>query len=140
MSDCCLVENDIKKHPKKHVCPENNNRYLEVPFETMLHHISNPWELVNIDQTYYFCDDPDCDVVYFGNDNSVFKKHQLRTKVGIKETDTNALICNCFGVSKLQAVSNAEAKAFVVEKTKNQACACSTHNPSGRCCLKDFPK
>ena len=31
-----------------------------------------------------FCDDPNCDVVYFGEDNSVIAKEQIRTVVGIK--------------------------------------------------------
>ena len=28
----------------------------------------------------------------------------------------------------------------IVEQTKNARCSCETSNPSGRCCLKVFPK
>jgi hypothetical protein len=28
----------------------------------------------------------------------------------------------------------------VIEQTRLHNCACDVRNPSGRCCLKDFPK
>ncbi len=111
--------------------------YLEVPRETILHHLDKPWLHPLKEQKYFFCHDPECDVVYFTEDHNVINKSQLRTRVGIKEQDDNALICYCFGVSKKEA---REAKAFVIQQTKTSACACTTRNPSGRCCLKDFPK
>ena len=140
MSDCCLSNKDVEQHPKRRVCPENGKQYLGVPYSTVLHHVKEPWKLALKEQVYYFCDDPQCDVVYFGIDDFTILKEQLRTTVGIKETSNDTLICYCFGVSKLEALTNDEAKAFVVEQTKSSTCSCSTHNPSGRCCLKDFPK
>jgi len=38
-------------------------------------------------QAYYFCEDPECDMVYFGQDNSVIKISALRTTAGIKSLD-----------------------------------------------------
>jgi len=140
MSDCCFTNKESENHPKRHVCPKNGKSCLEVSYETVLHHIRNPWEMVLTEQVYYFCDDPVCDVVYFGIDNSTIKKDQLRTQVGIKETAEDTLICYCFGVTKAEAQTNERAKAFVIEQTKNSSCSCATYNPSGRCCLKDFPK
>lgn len=140
MSDCCSTNKESEQHPKKHVCPVNGKQYLEVPYGTVLHHVNKPWDLAPKEQSYYFCDDPDCDVVYFGIDNSTIKKNQLRTQIGIKETSEDAMTCYCFGVSKAEAKTDNKAKAFVIEQTRNSTCACTTHNPSGRCCLKDFPK
>ena len=140
MSDCCSTDKESEQHPKRHVCPINGNIYHEVPYRTVLHHVKKPWELKLKEQAYYFCDDPNCDVVYFAIDNSTLKKEQLRTSVGIKESAEDTLICYCFGVSKKQAITNKEARSFVIEQTKNDSCSCSTFNPSGRCCLKDFPK
>lgn len=140
MSECCSSNKVIEQHPKRHVCPSNGQQYLEVPYSTILHHVKEPWKLTPKEQAYYFCDDPECDVVYFGFDNSTILKIQLRTKVGIKETSGDTLICYCFGVSRSEAQTNKQAKAFVIEQTKHSQCACTTHNPSGRCCLKDFPK
>jgi len=141
MSDCCSKSNQkFKRQP----CPENNKEYGEVPFKTILHHLKTPWDLALKEQIYYFCSDPDCGVVYFGEDNSIIHKNQLRTKVGVKETSDDALICYCFDVSRATAqinvLANKKAKAFVVEQTKKSLCSCTTRNPSGKCCLKDFPK
>lgn len=144
MSDCCSTNEsthkDVDQHPRRHVCPRNGNQYPEVPYGTVLHHIKTPWETTLNEQAYYFCDDPNCDVVYYGIDNSTVVKDQLRTQVGIKEIAEDALVCYCFGISKKQAQMNKQVKAFVVEQTKKSNCSCSTYNPSGRCCLKDFPE
>ena len=133
MNECCS-----SLEPKKHVCPVNGKTYGTVPIVTMMHHINQPWNFSTKEQTYYFCDDPNCDVVYFGLDNSVIKKDLLRTKVGVKEKGSDSMVCYCFGVNREQSSNNPEAKAFVIQQTKNHACACETSNPSGRCCLKDF--
>ena len=111
--------------------------YLEVSRTTILHHLDKPWLHSLKEQKYFFCHEPQCEVVYFAEDDTVIRKSQLRTRVGIKEQDDNALICYCFGVSKKYAK---EAKAFVIQQTKESACSCTTSNPSGRFCLKDFPK
>lgn len=140
MSDCCSSTMEVEQHPKRHVCPKNGKQYLEVPYITVLHHVKAPWEQAPTEQSYYFCDDPNCDVVYFGYDNSIIAKDQLRSKVGIKETSEDSLVCYCFGVSYLDAQTSERAKMYVIEQTKHSQCSCAIFNPSGRCCLKDFPK
>jgi hypothetical protein len=50
-------------------------------------------------QHHYFCDDSNCDVAYFGNDDSVIYKSQVRTNIGVKEQSNKKLLCYCFGVS-----------------------------------------
>ena len=140
MAECCTPKPQDKPAPKRHACPVNGNQYLDLPYGTVLQHIKEPWRHELKQQSYYFCDDPDCDVVYFGLDNSTISKTSLRTTVGIKEKGENALICYCFGVSKAQARTCQDAKAFVIAQTKSATCTCVTSNPSGRCCLKDFPK
>ncbi len=140
MSNCCSKSNNDQQNLKRHTCPESNKECGEVPYKTILHHLKEPWKLTLKEQAYYFCSDPDCDVVYFGFDNSTIHKDQLRTKVGVKEQSDEALLCYCFDVSRATAQSNEKAKSFVIEQTKKSLCSCSTHNPSGKCCLKDFPK
>ncbi len=144
MSNCCSKSNQNQQKLKRHRCPENDKEYGEVPYKTLLHHVKEPWNLALKEQAYYFCSAPDCNVVYFGSDNSTIHKDQLRAKVGIKETSDDALICYCFDVSRatarMDALSENKAKTFVIEQTKKSLCSCATHNPSGKCCLKDFPK
>jgi len=137
MTNCCSSQNKELAHPKKYKCPVNGKSYNSVSSTTILHHINEPWNWHNKEQDYYFCEDPDCSVVYFGEDDSTINKSSLRTEVGIKENNSNSLICYCFGVTK-SATASSSIKDFVVKSTKNKKCSCVTSNPSGRCCLKDF--
>jgi hypothetical protein len=146
MSDFCNNQNneckgnEEKSFPRKFTCPINKQQYIEVAKKTILQHIKSPWNNKLKDQQYYFCDDPHCNVVYFGLTGSVINKNELRTVVGKKEESDETLICYCFGVSKKLAKENAEIKTYVTQQTKEKNCACDVRNPSGRCCLKDFPK
>lgn len=140
MVDCCSNSDCTTRHIKKRRCPANGVECTEVSVRTIVHHVNKSWEWDNKDQRYFFCDDPNCDVVYFGEDDSVILKTQLRTRVGIKEVSADALLCYCFGVSKTDLTINPGIKDFVVEETKLGLCSCETSNPSGRCCLKDFPR
>lgn len=140
MSECCSPSDNLNRIPRKHRCPVNGKEYTEVSSRTIVHHIKEPWKLENKEQGYYFCDDPECDVVYFGQDDSIIGKQNLRTTVGVKQNTEESLVCYCFGVNRQEAATNSAAKAFVLKNTKNDTCACEIRNPSGRCCLKDFPK
>ena len=141
---CCDTSSSKSKHSKRHTCPENGKEYLQVPFSTVLQHIKKPWNIkdtVNKEQSYYFCSDPTCEVVYFSEDNAVIYKSALRTVVAVKENnDDAALVCYCFDITLKEAKNDSKLRQYVIEKTKNNLCACETQNPSGRCCLKDFPK
>ena len=137
MTDCC--ESSCNP-PRKYRCPVNGKEYGSVSTKTILHHINEPWKRVLESKAYYFCSDSECDVVYFSQDNSVISKNELRTKVGVKETVPDRAVCYCFGVSYIAAENDEAAKEFVTEMTRQSLCSCETSNPSGRCCLKDFPK
>jgi hypothetical protein len=140
MFDCCTASDCKATNPKKHRCPASGIECSEVSAKTIAHHIQKSWAWDNKDQRYFFCEDPNCDVVYFGEDESVILKSQLRTKVGLKEAGEDAPLCYCFGVSKADLMSNPGIKNFVATETKRGLCSCETSNPSGRCCLKDFPR
>jgi hypothetical protein len=139
MTDCCSNSCSSHPTPERHVCPANGRVYREVSVKTIMHHIKEPWAWEEKSQRYYFCEDPECEVVYFGQDNSIIERSALRTKVGIKEKSLSALVCYCFGVSYGEASKKPGIKQFVTEKTRNDICACETRNPSGKCCLKEFP-
>ena len=144
MSSCCGSPDNSNtektKSARKFACPVNKTEYVSVDIKTMLQHIKSPWLQSLNEDAYYFCDDPDCNVVYFSNTGSTINKSELRTQVGIKEESPEALICYCFGVTKALAHNDNELKAYVTQQTKEKNCACDIRNPSGRCCLKDFPK
>lgn len=140
MADCCSFSERTSAHPKKHRCPINGVEYTEVAAKTIAHHIKHSWKWSANGRRYYFCDDPECNVVYFADDDSVVLKSQLRTDVGVKDADNDALVCYCFGVTKVDARSDPGIRNFIVAQTKHGLCSCDTHNPSGRCCLIDFPR
>lgn len=140
MPDCCTTLDESTPFPIKHTCPVNGKEYGLVSSLTIKHHIKAPWAWAKKPQGYYFCSDPDCDVVYFGQDDSLIEKSALRTEVGIKEKGDRVLVCYCYGVTKAEAKSNPAIREFIVEETRKKHCACESRNPSGRCCLADFPK
>ena len=140
MSDRCSTSRPSGVMPKKHICPVNGKAYRQVSPNTIKHHIKAPWAWREKNQGYYFCPDPDCRVVYYGEDDSVIEKEAVRTEVRLKESSENALVCYCYGVSKLEARTNPRIREFVVEETTQHRCACEFRNPSGRCCLGEFPK
>ena len=139
MADCCSSSDCKTAHPNKRRCPAHGVECTEVSTRTIAHHVKHAWQWDSKGRRYYFCNDPDCDVVYFGDDDSVILKSQLRTIVGVKETTDHARFCYCFGVTKADYEHNPAIKDFVVAQTKAGMCSCETSNPSGRCCLKDFP-
>jgi hypothetical protein len=129
--------------PKQAVCPLNGQAYSQVSLRTVLHHVTKPWQHELRSQAYYFCDDPDCEVVYFGNDQQLIRQNELRLTVGQKSHSPDKHICYCFDIrmTDLQGGGDHEKlKTFVIEQTRDSTCDCEIRNPSGRCCLKDFPR
>ena len=113
MSDCCSTSCDTASFPKKHTCPVNGKQYCGVSTSTIKHHIKAPWSWHENDQGYYFCTDPDCEVVYFGQDNSIIDKSMVRTGIGVKENSENSLVCYCYGVTKAAAKRDPRIRRFV---------------------------
>lgn len=137
MSECCAENNAVTL--KSVPCPTCGSKCAAVSYQTVLLHIAKPWLAGIKDQHYYFCRSLNCDVVYVGVDNTVINTAGMKTKLGVKDLSGDAPVCYCFGVTRSEAVLSPEIKVFVTEQTKKGLCICSTHNPSGKCCLKDFP-
>lgn len=107
---------------------------------TMAHHLKQPWARKAPDCRHFFCAAAGCDVVYFAENGKVFRVSDVRTAVGTKDASDTACICYCFGVSRADAWRDSGARDYVLAQTENRVCACDKMNPSGRCCLKDFPR
>lgn len=139
MSDCCASDTG---HPSVAICPVNGKHYSQVSQRTVLHQIRQSWQQNLTAQSYYFCDDPDCNVVYFGNDQQMILRDDMREVVGQKSTASDKPICYCFDIRLTDIQTPATArrlKNFVTEHTRNAVCDCEIRNPSGKCCLRDFP-
>ena len=138
MSACCTTTSNEKPKNVKQDCPGCGHTSLIVSTKTVLHHIKQPWMLEHAACMFFFCRNPNCDTVYFSNTSFIMKTSDVRTPVGIKTRSGDAIICYCFGVNQTDA--NQLTKDFVIAQTKKSNCSCETANPSGRCCLKDFPR
>ncbi len=140
MTGCCSLPDGGTALPKKHRCPANGLEYAEVSARTIAHHIKASWSWTPTASRYFFCDDPACNVVYFGDDDSTIVASQLRTRIGAKEGSHDSLLCYCFGIRNADLQRDPAIKDFVIEQTRAGRCSCETSNPSGRCCLRDFPR
>lgn len=135
---CCSTKSKTK--PKKLPCPHHGGACGEVSLTTLNQHLKHPWHHENKDRRYFFCDDADCDVVYFADDGWQAGQGEVRTLVGQKDTSAAATLCYCFGVTRGDVLADPSIKDYVMSQTKAKTCACSSQNPSGLCCLKNFPK
>ncbi len=107
---------------------------------TVLHQLQRPWEQSPQTGSVYFCSSAGCDLVYFDAQGLRITGELLRQPVGQKQTGEARVLCYCFGVSLGDWLQNPSVRAFVMTQTKAGVCACEIRNPSGRCCLGDFPK
>lgn len=95
--------------------------------------------------SFLFCRAPNCEVVYFAG-QTVFRKPDLKVRVGIKETAAPIPVCYCFEYNQQDIRDDMETAggASIVEKIKAEIqggfCACEVKNPSGSCCLGDVTR
>lgn len=140
MSDCCSSSSESKPKTSKLDCPACGEKCLNVSLKAMLHHIKQPWTYEFSAEQYYYCDHADCDVAYFSNTDEIIYEPDIRDNQHDTDQINDPLVCFCFGARKSETSTNKAIKNFVVQQTKVSMCSCETANPSGRCCLKDFPK
>lgn len=142
MSDCCSVNAKSDAAPAVMVCPVNGARSKQVDMLTvrsLVRHLP----LGMPGTQYYFCEAPDCDLVYFPFDRQApsFRRSDLLVRVGIKESLDPIPVCYCFGFTRKDIVDEIAVKgrSTVLERitaeVKAGNCACEVRNPSGKCCL-----
>lgn len=125
---------------RRSACPECGTGSQEVSEQTIVRHLSTPASWEPSAARHYFCANPGCDTVYFGDDGSRIPRAMLHTRVGIKDDDSASLLCYCFKLSRADFEGNANLLRFVSKKTRAGECSCESSNPSGRCCLKELPR
>jgi Zinc binding domain len=141
MSDCCSVK-DSSVAPPVAACPVNGARSKQVGRLTVKS-LARQLPLGMPNTQYYFCETRDCDVVYFGFDSQapVFRRGDLRIRVGAKEESDPIPVCYCFGFTRkdiedeiAETGRSTVADRISAEVTAGR-CACEVKNPSGKCCL-----
>ncbi len=154
MGDCCSTENDAACNtppepapvPKKSACPACATSGRLIERKTLLQQLKHAYLISAPPEPFYFCGGRSCDTVYFSQAGTTYAQDALRQKVGQKSTDSSRTLCYCFDVTadtvekELAESGTSAAKEFVMAQVKLKTCACDVRNPSGSCCLPDFPK
>jgi len=101
----------------------------------MLHHVKDISKIS--DATYYYCNSPSCDIVYFNN-NEVFNTSMLNKEVGLKDSSSQqALVCYCYNYTKSSLDSVGLAQKIEI-RMNNYGSRCDTRHPAGECCLPEI--
>ena len=125
-------------------CPKTGSKGIPIANRLLYFKVLGKYHnLINADEQYRFCDDSDCDVVYFDSLGNVILKKHLREQVGIKEfgKSEDFPVCHCFNFSKSDIERDIEANGATSIPTtislyiKQELCLCEIENPSGQCCL-----
>ena len=136
---CCSTESTPTKAP----CPGCGQQGDAVSHSTLLHQLRTPWQQSLDEEAHYFCSSPQCDTVYFNTSGRQYMRDEVRQEVGQKSTNPERLLCYCFDI-RYSDLGDADSvrlcREFVIEKTREKQCVCEQRNPSGSCCLRDFPK
>ena len=83
--------------------------------------------------------------MYFSYE-TMFKKTDLKVRVGTKERRDLIPLCYCFDYSREDMFKNIESKGrtAILQQIKAEVqggfCACEVKNPSGACCLGDITR
>jgi len=144
MADCCSVNANAETAPAVMACPVSGSRSKQVDMLTvrsLVRHLP----LGMPGTQYYFCEAPDCDLVYFPFDRQAprFRRSDLSVRVGIKESLDPIPVCYCFGFSRqniqseITETGRSTIADRILEEVKAGNCACEVKNPSGKCCLGD---
>lgn len=129
------------------LCPTNRAKGREVPMTAVASLIK--WEVEAsrlVDPKYFLCPDPSCETLYFGSGGAVVSKHDLRVRVGFKETEGPITWCYCFDVTEekirqeILETGKSASRDHIVAEVKAGRCACHVKNPTGGCCLGDITK
>ena len=138
---CCEFHPPQKCGPEKcPQCQELGKTVKRITLGSLVRPERRPQ--IPLQDEFCFCRNPNCDVVYLRPNEIIFRKDDLRVKVGLKESgDPTVPVCYCFGWTpqKIQAEMKATGKTTAIEQIKAQVkagnCYCEVTNPQGSCCL-----
>ena len=143
MDNCCSSDQDQPQCPP--VCPVNGQPVKPVSRATVESLVKPEIKAALLPHPYYYCDTPDCEVVYVSalGDHRI-TKDQLTVRVGAKEKDDPVPLCYCFGFDRqdvrddVGATGSSDIPQNIMERMKGDGCQCELTNPKGTCCLGDI--
>lgn len=139
-------------HTCKDSCPNQKcgclmcgKKGMEVPFDTVLA-LTNPIiRNTLIEDNYYLCTNPQCQVAYYSLNGRAIKLNEISTDVWFKKDKKKYIVCYCRDISLqdiIHAVNDLEITTIVKVvhylKKDNLEVDCIHHNPTGVTCEKLF--
>lgn len=142
MADCCAVPEKTATAPAVLSCPVSGTRSRQVnalTVKSLVRHLP----IGEPSTQYYFCEAPDCAVVYFPYraGATLFQRGDLLVRVWPKERSDDTPICYCFGVTRralrdeIEQTGESTFSERIRAEVKAGRCGCEVKNPSGKCCL-----
>ena len=135
---CCAIEEGAKVSSR---CPVSHEQGKPVEWLTVNALSARP---VPARQAFRICRDPNCEVVYYGEEGTILKISDLRVQPGFKTTSKDGLLCYCFQFRRCDVQQELErsGRTNIIERITSEVkadnCACEVRNPSGKCCLGEI--
>lgn len=147
MSSCCALPSGSERSIGTPQCPDCGRKGRAVETLT-LRALLRPAALARLQPgTYHFCRTPTCPVVYFtAGGSTVYRKEDLKVRIGLKEAESPIPVCYCFGHTResIEAEIHRTGQSTVIgaitAHVRAGRCACEVNNPSGTCCLGEVSK
>jgi hypothetical protein len=146
MSGCCATTKDAAcslPQSRPGICPACGAKGKSVSTLTVKSLVRDHTRVLL--SSYSFCRSRDCDVVYFA-DAVIFRKSDLKVRVGLKEQEDPIPLCYCFEYSRVDIRRDVElhGTSDIPDRIKTEIqggfCACEVKNPAGTCCLGDITR
>ena len=141
IDECCGIAPDsqvcaVKRPSGQFTCPSCGARLRPVSAAHVMHQIRGPAGR-GVQGNFGFCPSSECAVVYLGEAGSRFEVGDVRHPPAYKTPNPANLLCYCFDVTGVAALSPAgdAAVAFISDRVRAGDCACDVLNPSAGCCL-----
>ncbi len=143
-SDCCVILESVNTaKPKASVpCPSCKLSARSVGRMTVFHFLKPEYHGTISEAPYYYCSDPDCQIVYFTEtSHPQHTTDQLREDFKQAARKQQHLLCYCFGYSakmilkEIAETGQSDVGRKIANNIKENLCACEARNPSGKCCL-----
>lgn len=138
MEACCQIS-EIQFQTDSLTCPACQQKGKGLPLITLKALlVPSALQTLNPANSYSFCPNSDCEVVYF-TDEQVFHKDAVKVPVFQKDEGTEVSVCYCFGWTRQrlgEAIRDKENPVqHISEHVKANRCGCEVNNPQGSCCL-----
>ncbi len=136
--DCCTPSS---KEITKTDCPSCGGAGKGIPLITLKSLLkASSLETIEPSNTYAFCPNPSCNIVYFsGTHSQIFEADALKVPVFQKNSNMDVPVCYCFNWTRQRLVQAVKDNQPPIDQIKSHVqsnrCGCEVNNPQGACCL-----